>query len=203
MRTRYFTLGVALLLLTGIIGAAQAETLRTHCKGGGTFTDGVETNIDTNGDGVSATLDQGAAVCNIGNFVFQEEVEWIHQPTVTTCPAGTTDEFHVDATHGQHFSVATNEDTGDQLFEMNTSETLCANYATFPFTTTTSGQQQTIGGTGKYVGATGTGKFHSSGSYLNAGCKGGCPGPFGGFGQFTFTSDGTLNLPHGGNGKDD
>ena len=198
MRTRHFTLGIAFLLLTGAVVAAEAKTLRTHCKGGGTFTDGVETNIDTNGDGASARVDQGADVCNIGSFVFQEETEWIPRPVTSACPAGTTDEFYIDATHGQHSGVGTNEETGDQLFGKNTSATLCLNSSTGTFTI--SGQSVTIGGTGKYASATGTGSFQSVGSYLAAGFK---AGVFGGFGQFTFTSDGTLTLPNGGHGKDD
>jgi hypothetical protein len=53
-------------------------------------------------------------------------------------------------------------------------------------------------GTGKAAGATGTGESHFAGSFLQFGCKGGCPGPFGGFGQSTFTPDSTLTLPSGG-----
>ena len=51
MQTRYFTLGIAFLMLTGAVGAAEARTRHVHCKGAGTFVDGVETHIDTNGDG--------------------------------------------------------------------------------------------------------------------------------------------------------
>src|SRR5260221_8149165 len=105
MQTRHFTLGIALLMLTGVIGSAEAKTQHVHCQGSGSFADGVETNIDTNGDGVSAVLDQGLVNCSsLGRFFFQEETEWVFQPTVTTCPAGTTYEFHIDATQGQHRS---------------------------------------------------------------------------------------------------
>jgi hypothetical protein len=203
MRTRHFTFGIALLFLTSFVGAVNAKTIHTHCTGAGTSASGVETNIDTDGDGVSATFDQGLQNCNTGRSFFQEENEWIHQPTVTTCPAGTTDEFHIDSTHGQNRGVATDERTGDQLFFKTTSSTLCGNFSTFPFTFTTSVQYEIIGGTGKTAGATGTGESHASGSSLAAGCKGGCPGPFGDFGQFTFTSDSTVNLPHGGHDKED
>lgn len=201
MRTRYFTLGIALLMITGVGGAANAKTLHTHCTGSGTVADGVETNLDTNGDGVSATLDQGIQNCNTGRSFFQEENEFIHQPTVTTCPAGTTDEYHIDSTQGQNRGVSTDEKTGDQVFAKATSATLCVNASTGTFTTSV--QFEIFGGTGKAAGATGTGESHASGSILAAGCKGGCPGPFGDFGQFTFTSDGTVNLPNAGNGKND
>jgi len=214
MRTQYLTLGMTLLMLTGAVVTADAKTLQTHCKGGGTFTSGVETNIDTNGDGQSAGLEQGASVCNIGSFVFQQETEYVQRPVSSACPKGTTDEFYIDATHGQDRSVSTDEDTGDQLFGKITSATLCINFSSFPtppFPFTVSGQQEAIGGTGKYTSATGSGSFHTVGNYLAFGCKGACPGPpfpVGGFGQFTVTTDGTLTLPNsdhdnGGHGKDD
>jgi hypothetical protein len=94
MQTRHFALGIALLLLTGVVSAAQAKTLHVNCKGAATLADGVETNIDTDGDGASATLDQGLTNCNIGRFFFQNEAEFILQPTVTTaCPAGTSSNY--------------------------------------------------------------------------------------------------------------
>ncbi len=203
MRTRHFTLGIVLLLLTGTVGATETRTRQVHCKGGGTFVAGVETNLDTDGNGVSAETSQGAEVCNIGRFVFQEEVEWIRRPVTSACPAGTTDEFYIDATHGQQRAVATDQKTGDQLFGQITSGTFCLDFSSFPtppFPFTVSGQNATTRGTGKYTGATGTGSFHTVGSYLAAGFKGGV---FGGFGQFTFTADGTLTLPKGGKDTED
>ena len=206
MRTRHFTLGIALFLLTGVVGVANAKTQQVHCKGSGTLADGVETHIDVNGDGASATLDQGLENCNIGRFFFQEELEWILQRTLTNCPAGTSAEYHISAEpgfhpapNGQGTSVGTDEKTGDQLFNQVTSATLCFNISTIPFTFTASGQTNILGGTGKYAGATGTGSFQTVGSELAVGVK---DGVFGGFGQFTATSDGTLTLPHGGNGQD-
>jgi hypothetical protein len=181
-------------MLTGTVGAAAARTRHVHCKGAGTFADGVETNIDTNGDGASATLDQGLDNCNIGRFFFQEEGESIPRSVTSACPAGTDEEVYIDQTHGQQRAVLTDEKTGDQLFAKIASETLCFNASTFTFTN--SGHFEFIGGTGKYTGATGTSSFQTTGSYLQFGFKGGPGGPFGGFGQFTFTSDGMLTLPH-------
>jgi hypothetical protein len=91
--------------------------------------------------------------------------------------------------------VTINEETGDQLFSKFTSGTLCLNFSTFPtlpFPFTVSGQFEFTGGTGEYAGASGTGNVHFTGGYLQFGFKGGV---FGGFGQFTFTSGGTLILP--------
>jgi hypothetical protein len=202
MYTHHFTIGMALVLLIGVVGTADAKTQHFHCTGSETFLSGLETNIDTNGDGVSADVAQGIEICNTGKALIQEEVEWSHQSTVTTCPTGTTDEFHIDSTQGQQRSVATDTKTGDQVFTKVTSGTLCVQFATFPFTSTGTVQFEVIGGTGKAAGATGSGESHFAGSFLQFGFKGGAGGPFGGFGQITFTADGTLNLPNAGNGHD-
>ena len=194
MHRNFLTIATALMfMLAGAVGAAEARTRHVHCKGAGTFVDGVETHIDTNGDGQSAGVDQGLQNCNIGRLFFQEELEWIPRPVTSACPVGTTEEMFIDPTHGQQRGVSTNEKTGDQRFSKLTSATLCVNFATLPITFTSSGQGETIGGTGKYTGATGTGEFHSAGSYLIFGFK---DGVFGGFGQFTFTNDDTLILPN-------
>jgi len=196
MEKRSFIMGIALVLLgAGAVGATDSSTRTQHvqCKGSGTFADGVETHIDSDGDGQSAVLDQGLENCTTGRFFFQEEVEWIPQPTVTTCPAGTTNEAHIDPTHGQQRVVFTNEKTSEQLFSKITSATLCINFSAFPFTLTASGQFAFIGGTGQYTGATGAGTFNTAGSYLMFGFK---DNIFGGFGQFNFTNAGTLTLPH-------
>jgi hypothetical protein len=179
MQTRHFALGIALLLLTGVVSAAQAKTLHFHCKGAATVADGVETNIDTDGDGASATLDQGLTNCNIGRFFFQNEAEFILQPTVTTaCPAGTSFELLIDSTQGQGRGVWTNEKTADQLFFQTSSATFCLNETDPSLPFTASGQTEAIGGTGKYVGATGTTEFHLTGSTLQFVLRTAPPGRF-------------------------
>ena len=202
MHRHFITISTALvLMLTGIVSAAEARTQHNHCKGAGTFVNGEETHIDTNGDGQSAGVDQGLVNCrsdsgvpfNNTRFFFQEEAEWILRP-VTTCPVGTSEELYIDPTHGQHRAVVTDEKTGDQLFGQITSATFCVNFATLPITFTSSAQGENIGGTGKYTGATGSFESHTTGSYLIFGFK---DGVFGGFGHFNFTSDGTLILPNG------
>jgi hypothetical protein len=194
MKTRHFTISIALVLLLAGAGLGdETKTQHFRCTSSGTFADGVETNIDTNGDGASATLDQGFAKCNIGNSIFQEEVEWIFQPTLTDCPnvPGML-ELHISQTQGQHRAVGTDLATGDQTFSQFISGTLCLNSLTGLLTTTAKGIY--LGGTGKFAGATGTFASQASGSYLAAGSKGGV---FGGFGQFTSTLTGTLTLPKG------
>jgi hypothetical protein len=179
MQTRHFISGIALLLLTSVVSAAQAKTRQVHCRGAATVADGVETNIDTDGDGTSATLDQGLTNCNIGRFFFQEESELILQPTVTTaCPAGTSFELLIDSTQGQGRSVYTDEKTSDQLFFKVSSARFCLNETNPSLPFTSSGQIEAIGGTGKYAGATGTSEFHVTGSTLQFGFKGGAAGRF-------------------------
>jgi hypothetical protein len=180
-------------MLLGIVSHATAKTRHFKCTIAGTFTDGVETHIDTNGDGRSATLDQGSFKCNGSSGIFQEEVEWLPQPIVTHCPnISSMREFSVSPTQGQHRSVATDLKTGDQTFSQMTSGTLCLDTATGRITVTNEGVY--IGGTGKLTSATGTFTSQSSGSYLMFGFKNGV---FGGFGQFTGTVDATLVLPDG------
>lgn len=197
MNGKYPTISTALVFMFAVVvGTAEAKTMKLHCTFSGTFANGVETNIDTNDDGASATLAQGVTNCSPGGtFLFQNESEWIPQPTVTTCPVGTTNEFHIDETTGQYRDVLIAEKTGDQIFSRIASGTLCINFSIFPFQFTDSGHSEVIGGTGKFTGATGTYDFQASGSYLQFGFKNGV---FGGFGQFTGTEDGTLNLPNAG-----
>src|SRR5262249_50060412 len=63
MRTHYLTFGMTLLMLASVVGTANAKTQHVNCTFASSFTDGVETNIDTDGDGLSATLNQGINNC--------------------------------------------------------------------------------------------------------------------------------------------
>jgi hypothetical protein len=198
MNSKHLSITTALFFMfVGAIGAAETKSTKFHCTTSGTFADGVETNIDTSGDGASATLDQGISNCTpTGRSFFQEESEWIPQAAPTTCPRGSL-EFHIDEptigqTIGQNRTVTTDEKTGDQLFSRITSGTLCIDFSTFPAPTSASTHHEIIGGTGKLTGATGTYDSQTTGSYLMIGFKNGV---FGGFGQFTGTSDGTVTVP--------
>ena len=193
MRTQYLILGLALFVFTGLVSHAAAETRHLKCTIAGTFTDGVETHIDTNGDFASAILDQGVSNCNGSNAIFQEEAEWI-ETAISDCPSDMV-EFHISPTQGQHRGVSTDLKTGDQTFAQITFGTFCFDTATGQFTIKTEGIY--IGGTGKTTGATGTFTSQTSGSYLMFGFK---DGVFGGFGQFSGTVNAILILPDG-NGK--
>ena len=159
-------------------------------KEGGTFTT-VETNIDTDGDGNSAVIDQGVDVCNIGSFAFQEEIEVIPRPVTSACPAGTTDESYIDATHGQHRVVATDEKTGDQLFAQVTSGTFVTiSHLILPFLSrlptqcmlSTLGAQENTPVRLEPLRVTVLGATYNTGLRAE-------PAPFGGFGEFTFSAE--------------
>ncbi len=188
MRTRFSTLGLTLLMLTGFISSVSAKTQHLSCTFASTFADGVETHIDTNGDGVSAGLSQGIDNCNIGRFFIQLETEYVGPITpLTTCPQG-TEEFH----GVQNRSVWTEEKTSDQVLSEASVITLCLNPSLpdLPFSYT--GKVTVIGGTGKFAGATGSIDIRGAGKYLVLGVK---DNVFGGFGQFTEIGTGTLTLP--------
>lgn len=190
MKTRHFTIGIALvLLLAGAGNSAEVKTKHVRCTGSGTFADGVETRIDTNGDDLSAGLSQGLDNCNIGRFFWREVDEYqAPLPTPVTCPVG-TDEFPVQQGHG----VTTEEKTGDQLFyEYATNSLIVCLYPDLTFSVTFKGTY--TGGTGQFANASGSYEGRATGKYLVFGEKGGV---FGGFGQFSGTYSGTLTLPKG------
>jgi hypothetical protein len=188
MNRRHLTLGIGMvLLLAGAGNSAEVKTKELSCSFSGTFVSGVENHLDTNGDMRSASVHQGLVNCNIGRFLFQEEFEFLDPlPAPVTCPTGTT-EF--DLLQAQ--VVLTEEKTGDQLFfgDAAGGVTFCLNPdLTFSFT-----EQGTFaGGTGRFMGASGSIDGQGTGKYLVSGSK---EGVFGGFGQFTETVTGTLNIP--------
>jgi len=189
MKTHHSTIGIALVLLLAGAGnshAGKTQDLRWRCTGSSTFADGVETHIDTDGVGASAGLNQGLQNCTIGRFFFQEEAEYAGPFAVTTCPQGSA-EYHLV----QHHGVNIEEKTSDQLFEAADAITLCLNS---DLTFSATGHISFTSGTGHFTGASGAFDFQATGKYLAFGFR---DNIFGGFGQSSFTSTGTLTLPHG------
>jgi hypothetical protein len=190
MKNCFILLGFVLtLLLAGYVGGDDVQTKKVHCTVAGSFTDGVETNIDTNNDNVSGGVIQGLSVCNTGRALVQAETEYAGPVTPnTTCPEG-TEEFHAVQNH----SVATDQKTADQTFGEAVSLTLCLDPTAPDLAFTYTGKINIVGGTGNSTGAAGSLDVQGSGKYLVFGFKNGV---FGGFGQFSETDTGTLILPN-------
>src|SRR6478672_5656842 len=99
MKSGFIILSLAFsLLLAGTVGGDDFKTKRVTCTGSGTFVDGVETHIDANNDGTSASLNQGLQNCNIGRLFFQFEDEYVGPFAPTTCPQG-TEQFDLVQAH--------------------------------------------------------------------------------------------------------
>jgi len=56
------------MVIPGLIAGAEPRTLQFHCNVSGAGASGVETNIDTNGDGASATLSEAVDICSFGKL---------------------------------------------------------------------------------------------------------------------------------------
>jgi len=186
METRPFIIGLVLTgMLTGT-GATADETKHWRCTVAGSSVVGVETNLDTNGDAISASATQ--SIMNCGRFrFFVQSVNESPAPVPATekCPAGSALEYPLLQSH----SVRIEERTGDQLFIQYTSGAFCVQPdSTYIFT----GLGVFIGGTGRFNGATGTIETQLAGSYLIAGNK---EGNFSALSHFTGTSTETLILP--------
>jgi hypothetical protein len=194
MRGCDFTIGIALvLLLAGASYGDDSKTKHLRCSFAGTFVSGVENHLDTNDDKRSASVHQGLAICNLGRFLFQEEFEFLDPLAApVSCPTGTTE---YDLLQGR--VVLTSENSADQLFLEDGSGgvTFCFN-PDFTFTFTEHGTF--AGGTGRFTEAGGSLDGLATGKYLVTGSKedtGSKEVIFGGFGQFTETATGTLNIP--------
>ncbi len=189
MNIRYLTYGIGMVLLLANTGhSAEVKTKQVRCTVSGTFFSGIETHLDTNGDGRSASAHQGTTNCNIGRFVFHDAAEFqAPLPAPVTCPAGTL-EFPIQ----QLQAVRTEAKSGDQLFfavEPNDGA-FCLKPSDLTFSATWQGT--IIGGTGQFTGASGTFALQTTGKYLVTGEK---EGVFGGFGHFNATTTETLNIP--------
>ena len=189
MNLRHLTLGIGMVLLLASAGnSAEVKTKHVRCTIAATFVSGVETHLDTNGDGRSASVHQGLTNCNLGRFFFHEAAEFqAPLPTPVTCPAGTL-EFRMQQEQG----VRTEERSGDQLFyEVASNEgTFCFKLSDFTFSFTAQGT--ITGGTGQFTGASGSFELQTTGKYLVTGEK---EGVFAGFGQFNGTTTETLVIP--------
>jgi hypothetical protein len=183
-----FTIGIALVLLfAGASYGDDSKIKHLRCSFAGTFVSGVENHLDTNDDKRSASVHQGLAICNLGRFLFQEEFEFLDPLAApVSCPTGTTE---LGLQQGR--VILTSEKTTDQLFLEDPAGgvTFCFNPdLTFSFTE----HATFVGGTGQFKEASGSIDGQATGKYMVNSFK---DGVFGGFGQFTETATGTLNIP--------
>lgn len=189
METRYLTMSIALvLMLTGTVAHAD-KTKHLQCTFSSSGVTGVETNLDTNGDGISAGVTQGIANCGRFRFFLQNESEFLAPvPATGNCP-GSTFEFPLLQGH----TVRIEEKTSDQLFVEFTSGTFCLKFPDQTFTFT--GTATFAGGTGQFSGATGTAEVQETGSIIVTGHKGATSSSFI---QLAGTTTETLVLPKNG-----
>lgn len=199
MKGRYFVIGIGLLLAVPVSSAEadpNKQERRLRCTDSLTASFGVETYIDTNGDGLSANFNQGIVNCDSVRFFAQEEGEY-KQPIPgdgDPCPVG-TGEYHIQ----QGLAVLIEEKSGDQLFlQYKTDKADEAISCIAADLTLTYKSHGTItGGTGQFTGASGFFDSEGSGKYLVVGAKEVATGVFipGGFGRLGGPSTITLEIP--------
>ena len=161
MRTHYLTLGLTLLMLTGVVGAAnakdqqetssKAETRELHWK---TSFSGsvVNTQSDTNGDGNKGGVSSTGFKGTLGAGTARVTSEFVFSGP-GTCPNG-NEGFIVTLLPGTGHGIFRFNSTGDLLFTKTSSATLCFD----PITTIQffSGVDDITGGTGRFAGAAGS-----------------------------------------------
>ena len=186
----HLTIGVGLMLWgTGIFSRADAAEIPIKGTFSGTY---VNTQIDTNNDGLKAALAILGAKGTFGPSTIQGVNEIVFSGPAT-CPNGNAG-VGFTLLRPQLPAAPTNfvqrfESTGDLLFSEQTSLTLC-----FDLTTQiqfASGTANFTGGTGRFEGATGTFTFEATLRTLFEDAVGNF------FGEQSGTTEGTLILPTG------
>ena len=137
--------------------AGDTKVIKTHETA--TF---VSANFDFDHTDLStpASYSNGEGISNAGKFTDQAVIEFAPDGNKCTVPGGV-------ANAGTEYTLVGNEAvvrftaTRDLLFYKGSSATVCQDFSTFPtppfpFTTTTTETGVVTGGTGKYLGATGT-----------------------------------------------
>jgi hypothetical protein len=176
------------LLLTVALDSADAKERSTKGTFSGTFL-GTRIDLFPTGkpDGNSADWSTAVVESNLGKASAQAVAEAVPTGPTTACPGGV---FVIDAEHGVGFATTTvTFAKGAQTYNQIRTRTVCVDTAG-RFTGSDTGV--TLGGTGKYTGATGTFEQSFTGFFQafdpNA-------DPAQGFGSFTGQFTGTLILP--------
>jgi len=202
MRIHHITLGIAVLLLTGLVSTAtagdqhrnenKAETkaLPWRAELSGSF---INTQSDTNKDGNKGGTNDGGFKSTLGSGTFKGVDEFAPSGT-GTCPNGNPG-FMATLLPGTGHGVYRFDSTGDLLFN-EFSATICFD----PITTIQfySGTENFTGGTGRFTGATGSTKVSGTAKTLFSDADGNF------FGEASVTPEGTIIVPsNGGHDKED
>jgi hypothetical protein len=147
MHTSRFIIGSVLVF--GLAGGTN-DGIAGEQKISGSFAGSmVNSQIDSDGDGMHAILSTGRGKTNLGLAMFQTIGENAARlPNVKTCTQGHW-EFPLLMSHG----VMQFDDSGDQILVKYTSGVTCYDPATRRFTSTIKGNF--VGGTGKFAEASG------------------------------------------------
>ena len=145
-------LGVSLLSAIFITAPSLAAPLRVAYSGAG-----VATEIDLNDDGVTAILAQARGKGSIGQVSVHALFDAVPAPN-TSCGAGEIQNDLVAATN-----ILQNK-KGHQLFLLLVDGVLCADPTFTSFTLTL--EEEIVGGTGKFAGASGESTTTCAGLFL-------------------------------------
>lgn len=173
--------------LIGSFSTARAEhTRRNDGKFGGTY---LSTRMDVvdKGDGVIASWSTAEVTGTLGKRSAQSVTEPRFTGVTAACPGGV---FVIEAVNKIGFGTTTHTfPNGDQIYSRILTRTRCG-LGGGKFTTTDI--TETLGGTGKFEGASGTSEVHSvsqcqafDGNAVSPQC----------FGSFTGDFEGTITLP--------
>lgn len=190
-RKKGLILGIATgLWLTVSFGNVKAEdneeehTRPNNGKFGGTY---LTSRIDTNDDGIAASWSTGEVTGTLGKRSFQSLSEIVPIGATAECPGGV---FIIDAASGKGFGRTTQTfPNGDQIYSRILTRHQCGLGGGKNKANDTG---EILGGTGKFEGASGTGKTHSI-SITQVGDANAVPRQS--FGSFTGEFEGTITLP--------
>ncbi len=181
-RSLLISMGIVLL---GMVGSAAADTMNLSWTFGGTFDNA--TNIDVNADGIQAGISSyEVEEAAFGNSTGTGIYEWVITDPTGECPGGTAViNAAEEMGYGRDTGTAPN---GDQIYTYTLTATSCADgegrFAN-------EGTSRVYGGTGQFAGATGDIQATNTGHWQAYD-----PVSMQGFGSFTGTSTGTLDIPN-------
>ncbi len=178
------------LLLTVSVASAKADDPeRAHTRpNNGTFAGTfLSTRMDVNDDGIVASWSTAEVIGTLGRRTVQSVTEPVFTGVTAECPGGV---FIIDAASGKGFGTITATfSNGDQSYGRILTRHQCGlGGGRYTITDTT----ETVGGTGKFEGASSIAEQHST-SFTQAFDENAVPPQS--FGSFTGEFTGTITLP--------